>query len=39
VNLPGLMSLGIWIGVVAGICVALAIIWPRARPKRPENKL
>ena len=33
-DLPGPISLGIWIGVALGAWVALTIIWPRARPPR-----
>ena len=32
VELPGLISVGIWLGVGLGVWVALTIIWPRARP-------
>jgi hypothetical protein len=31
-ELPGPISLGIWLGVALGIWVALTAIWPRARP-------
>jgi len=31
-ELPGPISVGIWLGVAFGVWVALAIIWPRARP-------
>jgi hypothetical protein len=33
-DLPGPISVGIWIGVALGAWVALTIIWPRARPPR-----
>ncbi len=32
VELPGPIVVGICLGVVLGVWVALAIIWPRARP-------
>jgi hypothetical protein len=34
VDLPGPISVGIWVGVALGAWVALTIIWPRARPPR-----
>jgi hypothetical protein len=33
-DLPGPISIGIWIGVALGAWVALTIIWPRTRPPR-----
>jgi hypothetical protein len=33
-DLPGPISVGIWIGVALGAWVALTLIWPRARPPR-----
>jgi hypothetical protein len=36
-NIPGPLSLGILLGVAIGICVALAIIWPRARTRREKR--
>ena len=32
VELPGPIAIGICLGVALGVWVALAIIWPRARP-------
>jgi hypothetical protein len=33
-DIPGPIAFGIFLGVALGVWVALAIIWPRARPPR-----